>query len=71
MDSTHTPPENVAPDSDAGSELQPEESELDATDLDLDDLAEDLEGRDPADAPAVADRIADVLAGRLEKDNGR
>ena len=68
MDSTHTPPEKVAPNSDVDSALQPKTSELDATDVDLDEMAEDLLGRDPADAPAVADRIADVLAGRLDSD---
>lgn len=67
MDSTHTPSDKVAPGSDADSELQPKASELDSKDLDLDELAVELESRDPADAPAVADKIADVLAGRLDK----
>lgn len=50
-----------------------EDTEAGSVDLDelTDDLTDELEGLDPADAPVVADRIADALTTRLGGETDR
>ena len=63
MDSVHTPPENSVPideDEISGQDIA-------GSDLDIDELTDELEQQDPAEAPDLADEIADTLAARLDR----
>ena len=64
MDSAHTPPESSVP----IDENEVLGQDIAGSDSDIDELTDELEQRDPAEAPDLADEIADALAARLDGD---